>query len=326
MMIAIASAHVSAQVLTEGGLLWRPTFRPEHGRAARPFAEAAWADAAADALVPPYVHKLGGAFVALPFGGRAVPAGTPGWAAADGDAPLHGIAANATWALTDQAPERVTLMLDLPEPSEVARIEQTIACDQHAPSIDIELRITARREGRVPVGYHPVLRLPERAGDLRLEAAFGAGYTSPLAADMPIVAADARFAELATVPALLGALDLMRLPLDVPGEALLMLARGVGRVRADYADEGYRVELTWDADLLPNCLLWLHDRAGAGWPGGHMFRGLGIEPSASAFDLAHAVSTGNNPLTRAEERTALALDPPRPTVLRFRIAVEGITA
>jgi len=83
------------------------------------------------------------------------------------------------------------------------------------------------------------------------------------------------------------------------------------------------VVLDWDRDQLPNCNLWVHDRAHDAAPWRRSFRGVAIEPSATAFDLAHAVSGGDNPLRRQGVRTAIPLEPGVPFVCKIDIRVEN---
>lgn len=327
MAIKLKTECVAAEILPEGGIVWRPLFRLPRAGWVEPFAVAPWSidDApAVDPGLPAYLRKLGGAFLSAPFGGRAVPTDAGDWAPTVGDDEFHGAAACREWQVVDRTASAVLLRLDLPAPHPLERLEQRIEASSDQAALSVEITITARRPYELPIGYHPTLRLPKEAGDLVLEADFDRGHTYPfLLSDFSRAAIGAEFDQLRAVPARDGsALPLDRLPDGAPGEDVLLLA-GVRRpVVAHYRDEAYRVILDWDRRCLPNCNLWIHDRAHDAPPWRRSFRGLAIEPSATAFDLAHAVSGGDNPLRRTGVRTAIPLEAGVPVTCKIEIRVE----
>jgi hypothetical protein len=75
MTIRLETECVTAMVIPAGGIVWRPRFKLPQAGWVEPFAVAPWAASGADDPdVPAYLRMLGGAFLAAPFGGRAVPA------------------------------------------------------------------------------------------------------------------------------------------------------------------------------------------------------------------------------------------------------------
>lgn len=325
--LTIASDCVSASILLDGGILWEPRFRLDDGRWVMPLARAAWADDpdATDAGDPAYIRRLGGAFLALPFGGRAIETATGGWAAAAGEAPLHGLCATGTWQVVAQGEDRVTIALDFPPDDAVTRVEQAFSCATDAARIDLTVTIHARRAQPVAAGWHPILRLPDTPGALELRADFARGHTGPLPNETARITHDTSFDRLKQIPAKAGGtIDLAHLPGYDPAEELLLLGRVAGPIVARYHDAGHDLVLDWDRALLPNCLIWYHDRAADVLPWNSAFRGLGLEPSASAFDLAAATSCGPNPLTEAGERTSITLSPDAPTIITCSLSVEAL--
>jgi hypothetical protein len=99
---------------------------------------------------------------------------------------------------------------------------------------------------------------------------------------------------------------------------VLLLTGAAGTV-ALLDDDGSGVELDWDRAVLPSVLLWISDRALGGDPWEHRYRGLGVEPVAAAFDLHPDVSVRRNPVSATGVRTAVPLDPARPTVVRSTV-------
>lgn len=325
--VTIASERVAASIILDGGILWEPRFRLNDGRWVMPLAKAAWADDphATDPGDPAYIRRLGGAFLALPFGGRAIETTTGGWAAASGEARLHGLCATGMWQVVAQDEDLVTIALDFPPDDAIARVEQTFACATDAARIDLSVTIHARRAAPVAAGWHPILRLPDTPGALELRADFALGHTGPLPSGTARTTHDTNFDRLEQIPAKAsGTLDMAHLPAGDPAEELLLLGRAAGPIVARYHDAGHDLVLDWDRVLLPNCLIWYHDRAADVAPWNSAFRGLGLEPSASAFDFAAATSCGTNPLTEAGERTSMMLSPGAPTIITCSLSVEAL--
>jgi hypothetical protein len=326
MRIALESSMVSASILLDGGILWEPSFRLANGRWVMPLAKAPWADdtSATAKGDPAYIRRLGGAFLGLPFGGRAIDAVVGNWSIAQGEAPLHGRCATAIWRVIDQQADRATITLDFLDDTAVVSVEQTFVCAADAARIDVAITIYARRAETLAVGYHPILRLPDDPRALELRTDFVRGHSGPRDSDVARTRHDSSFGRLDAIPAKSGdTIDMVHLPIDEPVEELLLLGRVDGPVVARYHDTAYDLILDWDRAILPNCLIWYHDRAEVTPPWNGRFRGLGLEPCASAFDFSAATSNGDNPLTAAGERTAINLSPVAPTTIRLSLAVEA---
>jgi hypothetical protein len=319
----IASEHVRAVILIDGGILWSPEFRLGSGRWVKPLAEAPWSGDPAmgeDEHLPPTMRVLGGAFLGLPFGGRGLEVEAHGWAARPPKFPHHGVAAASRWHVDVAHTERMLLRLDVAEPHPVAWIEQDIRCGDDRSEIRIEVRVETREDVRLPLGYHPILRMPDRPGDLRIEATFGTGFAfpavlNPLGQAMP----GAVFSTLSDVEGKAGPLDFSTLPHGAPAEDLLMMTKLRSPIQAHFLDEAYRLRLDWDRSALPNCVLWTHDRALGERPWGHRFRGVGIEPGAMAFDLA---PTEYDTHHHAEETLTVAFQANEVRCFAFAMSVE----
>jgi hypothetical protein len=134
------------------------------------------------------------------------------------------------------------------------------------------------------------------------------------------------FHDLTAVPAPGGVVDLSRLPADRAAEDVVQLLGVRGPVRAMDEVAGFAITVDWDRALVPSCQIWVSDRALTGFPWRGRFRGLGIEPTISAFDFALPVCRGDNPIARQGFATALPLEPGRPVTIRYRIEAEEIAA
>ncbi|TGP13007.1 hypothetical protein EN876_33650, partial [Mesorhizobium sp. M2D.F.Ca.ET.233.01.1.1] len=101
----------------------------------------------------------------------------------------------------------LSLALNYPQASPVARVERTIMPEPSAPAIDIEFRIVVRRACRLPIGLHPVFRLPFETGAATLELGrFDEGRTYPhdVEPGAELFARGKSFTDLTSVPARAG--------------------------------------------------------------------------------------------------------------------------
>lgn len=314
---ALKWRHGEALVLSTAAVLADCRFDID-GRWFRPFARAPWMGTITDKTIIGHLRELGGDFVCVPMGsGGAAPSAPAEWAALmnrPADWPVHGPAADAEWTVLAADTAAVTLSLDYPETSPVLRLERTVAVRPHAPALDSTLTIFARRAANISVGLHPIFRLPEEPGRLRLEAAFAFGLVHPRQ-----TAGAQEFSSLSAVAQRSGALDLAHVPLRAQKNLNVQLCGVLGPVKASWLDERAGIILDWDRTLLPSLQIWHTDRGIQGAPWHGQYRGLGLEPIAAAFDLNDAISIAPNPINRRGVATAIAIDPVAPTLIRHSV-------
>jgi hypothetical protein len=148
------------------------------------------------------------------------------------------------------------LTLAYPDDSPIASLERVILPDPADPAIDMALTLHIRRDCRLPIGLHPVFRLPDSG--LLIDAGPRGGMTFPGALEPGVsrLSLAARFASLAEVPlAMGGTADLRRLPLAHATEELVQLTDAGGRATLTWPGEGFRAHLTWDASHFPDLIL-----------------------------------------------------------------------
>ncbi|WP_421723138.1 hypothetical protein [Bauldia sp.] len=326
-------AHGCLTVQRLGAMLAPVTFLLPGGRQVSPMHIAPWADEPGGGDLPGILRRLRGEWPCVPFG-YTVPADgfTPEWAAqikpgAPDEAP-HGHASNAEWEWTEVGPTEIRLGLDYPGSSLVARVERTVTPDPDAPAIDLTFQIAVREDCRLPIGLHPVFRLPSAVGGARLEpGAFSDGHTYPgtVEPEAPLFARDREFDSLTAVPGRDGgAIDASLLPLEADTEELLQLDGIDGTAALANEAEGYRVRLSWQKEHFPSLLLWYSNRGRqmAPWNGRHV--AIGVEPICSPFGLGPATALSDNPIARSGVATAIAIRKDDPLVTRYRIAVEPL--
>lgn len=325
-------SHGKARVLATGGILWECAFRLADGRWFAPLAQAPWGGKLAEDRFPGHMRWLGGEFPCLPFGvGGLLREPVPAWAGVLDNAvnePAHGHAANDPWQAVSAGADHVEIRLEYPENHDIARLTRRIRAVPGRPRLDLELVVEARRDCRYPLGLHPILRLPERPRALRIEARFALGMTYPAVVEPDRMLAEPGrdFHDLAAVPGRQGGhVDLSRMPSGAEAEDVVQLLGISGPVQATFLDEAAALELDWDRALLPACQIWISDRALKTEPWNGSFRGLGIEPTASAFDFARSVSLARSPINDRGYATSIAFAPGRPVTLRYSLEAKDLT-
>jgi hypothetical protein len=319
--------HGAARIIPAAGMLLDASFKLPSGRIFSPFAKADWAieDAEAKELAG-HMRWLGGMFACLPFGdGGPASEIDPAWDGPEFQAANslnHGYSGNADWSLIEAGPSLVHIGLDYPAEDSIDRIEMIISGDNQAPSLSFEAKITARRDCRTSFGFHPILTLAAPQNSIEIRADFRTGMTYPArvkGGGMHCMIG-AQFGALSDVPAADGGtLDLSRLPKSQAFEDNLQLCGVTGPVEIIYHADGAGVRVDWDRSILPSCQIWISDRALRDPPWHGRYRGLGIEPVASAFDLSSAYSSASNPIADAGFATAISLPANQTITIRCRI-------
>jgi hypothetical protein len=322
-------AHGRLTVQRLGAMLAPVVFRLPDGRTASPLHVAPWADEPGTATLPGILQRLRGEWPCVPFGYGRPQALTGDWAGLQAEPGIwpHGESSNRVWNWAE-AEGALALTLTHAPDNPIARLERVIRPDPAAAAVDITLTIHPRADCHLPIGLHPVFRVPDDRQGLRLDAgAEGRVLTFPGALEPGIsrFSPGAEAASLAQVPLTTGGhVDATRLPLPFATEDLVQIAGASGRVALDYLAEGFRTELTWDRALFPSVILWLSNRGrqAAPWSGRHL--AVGVEPVAAAFDLGTAISAADNPIARRGVPTAVPFRAGQPVTTRYRIAVSSL--
>lgn len=332
-IIQLNGASARAVVSTTAGMLLDAVFTVD-GVEHRPLAIAPWVDRTGAAAAtaeerlddqPGHLRVLAGEFVAVPFGSVGAPlALEPEWSGiVPAEAPdrPHGPSADEEWTIVDSTDDSVTLALDYPEDSGIARLQRTIRVRADAAALDFAVTIWSRHPVDTAVGLHPILRLPTAPGALELSVEFERGYTYPGSVwpGTGPTRPGQTFSALDSVPARSGSVDLSRLPLPGPVEDVVLLAGVRSALRARFEDSSTQLVLDWDRDVVPNLMLWVSDSVLEEAPWSGRYRGLGAEPIAAAFDFPNEVSIATNPLSEAGFRTHVHVDPIAPVRIDYSL-------
>lgn len=328
--VRIRSAFCSAEIVSLGAMLGPVEFNLGGARV-RPLALAPWAEDAPTELatIPPILRSLRGEWPCVPFGSDEPPPGLPSaWRDSANGKPdwhqdSHGFGANHEWHLVEQSEHTAVLAIDYPASHPIARLVRHVSCDLHEPRLQLGLTVEAREDVAMPIGLHPVFRLPAKAGSARLVLPQDTRcWSFPVEVEPGKTAAqpDQRDVGMERLLGRDGApLDFQNLPLPGNSEDLLLLTKTGGQVTLENDAEGYAVTLHWDADALPSCVLWLSNRGRGFYPWSSRFTAVGIEPAAAPFDLGPSWAKGDNPLRQSGIPTSVQLRRTEPWIIGYSI-------
>jgi len=307
----------------------------------QPFAVAPWGDAPVpngDPELPGVLRRLRGEWPCAPFGAPGNTARRldlpPDWQAGHEPCPalgedFHGFGANQHWTITAQE-SGILASIDYPESHAIQRVERTVWADAAKPTLHCELTVHPRANCRLPVGLHPVFRVPLDAHGkpdaLRLtfsETELRAwSFPVDVEPGRSVLRPDQRNKALVDIRNSVGAaMDVLTLPFKQTGEDLLLLTgftRKESCVQISNQAEGYAVTLEWCSQDLPSCLLWISHFGRDQSPWSSRFCAIGVEPVAAPFDLGptHAAEA-LSPLAQAGVTTAVELQAGKPWRTRY---------
>lgn len=306
-----------AEVAPLGAMLAPVNFDIGDGRRVQPFAIAPWSKdhGAEHDRLPPLLRQLRGEWIGVPFGMPSPPEGLPTrWqqqtpTTQDFGSDFHGHSSNATWECVSRTDGSIELKLDYPSSHALRSVTRRITGIAGKARIDLNLTINARVATELPLGIHPVFRLPATPGAAELTfSGVPKVHTYPVAAEPGVsrLEPDQWEQRLNVMPCDDGSyIDLTRLPLAFPTEELVLVTGHGGKCSLINHEEGYMVCIGWDAAAFPSCLLWISNRGRKSYPWSSRFLAIGIEPIVAPFDLGVAVARSHdNPLRRAGISTA----------------------
>jgi hypothetical protein len=317
-----------------GGVL----FKLVDGRTVAPLYEAPWLSEQSSGAEGTLLDHLRSEFVCLPYGARysRQSCENPAWDkvldrasvgaandSADHDHPIHGYSASGIWTLVERLRDGLTIAIDYPENSAVRRITRTITSDPLSAALNFSVSVEVRRACRLPFGLHPIFSLPDQPFGFKIRPGqFTHGFTHPLGAssNRSRAARGETFSQLDKVPVIEGGFaSFEALPLPYDTEELLLLGGSDGK--ATMVDEVSKVtySIIWDSDLLPSLHLWISNRGRKEPPWNGRNLCVGIEPTASAFELGVGISNSDNPISETGIATTVLFSPGRPVVCSYRI-------
>ena len=273
----IRSNVAQADVYSVGGALHNLCFTLPDGRSVSPLAEADWQAAYLEKTGSGrarHLELLGGEWPCVPFGASGL------------DPAHHGFGTDNHWTLEQHDENRLSLSINYPKDHTITQLRRDITLPMGASHVEIMLAITAGRDAVVPIGVHPILRIPDTNAWSLVPGRHNNATTS-------IKPTNVNGTSVVPKREVCGSGDValrhrQRANLwNNPGvfnDALIQLWNTDGHFELHDKQAGIATWLDWDPSDLPHCLLWFAN-PGLSLDGAQNgFRGLGVEPIHANFD------------------------------------------
>jgi len=321
---------VNAAVTRQGGHLGPVTFRLG-SREVAPFSIAPWAEEQIDSATPSILKALRGDFFCSPFGADEKPY--------RGEMhQSHGETANSIWKFESlkRGDEGVHLHLSLGTKVRPGHVDKFLSLKNGETAV-YSRHVLSGMKGNMTFGHHAILKFPDEEGSGRISTSrIAGGWTFPGTFEDPArggynsLKPSATFKRLDRVPLAQGGYtDLSRYPARRGFEDIVQI---VHEERTDFAwtaaafpKEGYVWFSLKDPRVLQSSVFWISNggRHYAPWNGRHV-NVMGLEDVTSYFFLGIAPSEKPNPISRGGFKTVASLDPKKPTVVNYIMAVAAI--
>ncbi|MFW6065612.1 MAG: hypothetical protein ACOC9S_02220 [Planctomycetota bacterium] len=321
----IRSRDIELAVTKLGGHMAPVTFRRRSRRPISPYYVSPWQSEGLK-IDEPVLLPLRGDFFCLPFGGGEYRGEKH---------PAHGETAGRTWRLAgcEQTAGVTTLTLTLRTRARAGKVTKHLRLADGHDAVYVSHTLEGF-SGRMPLGHHATLAVPEKPGDMRIAVSpFRFGQTAPgqfgdpAAGEYTSLASGRRFRDLRKVPLIWASPrygDCSRLPTREGFTDLLAVfaRRDVKRAwtTATVVSQRYLWFSLKDPRALPTTAMWISNRGRHGPPWNGRNRCVGLEDVCAYFDRGLAESVRANPLSKSGIPTAVELSPDKPTPVNY---IEG---
>ena len=333
----IATKQVEVAVTKVGGHMAPVTFFRDGAQPVQPYHISPWQNEKPSKLPAPVLVTLRGDFFCLPFGGNSEEV-------AGEKHPPHGETVGEPWKVvgTKKAGDVTTLTMGLDTKVRKGRVTKELSLVD-GQNVIYSRNLIEGFAGRVPLGHHATLAMPENEGAVRIAtSAYRFGMTCPGLFSDPrqreyqALLPGAKWTELTKVPAAWkGApdADLTRQPGRYGYADLIQLANeswgktgSPAWTTATFAEAGYLWFALKDPGVLNSTVFWMenHGRHGHPWNGRNNC--LGLEDVTAYFADGLAASTRENLLTKEGVATAIELSAVQPTAVNYIQGVVKIPA
>ena len=331
----LANDQVRLSVTEVGGHMAPVTFFADSKSPIEPYYISPWQDEPKTEMPAPVLNSLRGDFFCMPFGGNAD--------AVNGEKhPPHGEIAGSKWKAisVEDAGDVTTLTLEFETQVRKGKVTKQLSLVK-GQNVVYSKHTIEGFAGRVPLGHHATLAMPEKEGSVHLASSkirFGMTcpgvFSDPKKGEyqallpgvkwtdltkVPVLAKDAPDADLTKLPGRYGYADLVQLVNDPAGDQPAWMT-------ATFADAGYVWFSLKDPRVLASTVFWMenHGRHGHPWNGRNIC--LGLEDVTTHFADGLAPSMAENVLSKQGVLTAVELKASEPTVVNYIQGVARIPA
>ncbi len=324
----IRGKNVELSLTQLGGQMAPVTFYRNTARPIQPYYISPWQGEGLK-IDDPVLVPLRGDFFCMPFGANAAPLGKEQFV-------CHGEPATKKWRLVEVLVRgKVTsLTVALTARIRPGKFTKTLSLVD-GQNVVYSRDVLEGFAGRMPLGHHATLALPDQAGALRVSTSkFALGLTNPTPTGDPAMAQyqsfalGAKFSDLARVPlnrkdTPTG--DCSAFPVRDGFDDLLAVFKKASAAPAWTAAVNITRRFLWfslkDPSVLPATVFWISNRGHHGPPMSGRNLCLGLEDVCGYFAEGLVDSIKANVVSRAGFPTAVALSPKRPTAVNY---IQGV--
>lgn len=324
----VSTKQVELAVTELGGHMAPVTFFRDSDKPVRPYYVSPWQDEKPSAMPAPVLVPLRGDFFCMPFGGNSDEV-------AGEKHPPHGEIVGAKWKHvgTKKSGDVTTLTMSIDTQVRRGRVTKELSLIE-AQNVIYSRHTIDGFAGRVPLGHHATLAMPDQEGTVRLAASpfrFGMTYpgtfSDPKQREYQSLLPGAKWTTLTKVPlAWKGEsdADLTKLPARQGYADLIQLVNepwkktnGPAWMTATFTEAGYLWFSLKDPAVLSSTVLWIenHGRHGHPWNGRNNC--LGLEDVTAHFADGLAASTRENILSKEGVATSIELKASLPTTVNY---------
>jgi hypothetical protein len=330
--VVLATREVEVAVTLKGGHMAPVTFYREGTSPVQPYHITPWQNERPVTMPAPVLVVLRGDFFCMPFGGNSDEV-------AGEKHPPHGEIVGDPWSVVGsrKTGDVTTLTMGIDTKVRKGHVTKELSLVDGQNAVYSRTTIEGFA-GRVPLGHHATLAMPEKEGAVRIATSalrFGMTcpslFSDPRQREYQALMPGAKWTELSKVPvAWKGApdADLTRLPGRYGYADLVQVAneswettKGPAWTTATYQDAGYVWFALKDPAVLCSTVLWMenHGRHGHPWNGRNNC--LGIEDVTAFFADGLAASSRDNVLTKEGVATTVDLSADKPTAVNY---IQGV--
>lgn len=330
--LVIASPQVELAVTQLGGHMAPVTFYRDSRQPVQPYHISPWQDEPHVAMPAPVLVPLRGDFFCMPFGGNQE-------AVAGEKHPPHGEVVGSTWqgGTLQRRGSVNTLSMTLNTQARKGKVTKQLSLVDGQNVVYAQHTIEGFA-GRVPLGHHATLAMPEKEGSVRLACSpfrFGMTYpgvfSDPKQKEYQSLLPGSRWTDLSKIPAAWKGqpdADLTRLPARVGYADLVQIINepwektgGPAWMTARFTDGGYVWFALKNPAVLASTVMWIENQGRHGHPWNGRNNCLGLEDVTAYFADGLSASIKENVLSKEGVVTALELKADQPTVVNY---IQGV--
>jgi len=330
--LVVGNKQVEVAVTENGGHMAPVTFYRDSDRPLKPYYVSPWQDEKPTEMPVPVLVPLRGDFFCMPFGGNSEEL--------SGEKhPPHGEIAGAKWKPMGikKAGDVTTLTMAIDTKIRRGRVTKDLSLVDSQNVVYTKHTIEGFA-GRVPLGHHATLAMPDQVETVRLAASpfrFGMTYPGTFSdpkqreyqsllpnskwnslEKVPVAWKGEPDADLTKLPARQGFADLIQL-VNEPWEK----SNGPAWMTATFTDSNYVWFSLKDPAVLSTTVFWIenHGRHGHPWNGRNNC--LGLEDVTAHFADGLKASMEENVLSKEGVRTSVELKSDKPTTVNY---IQGV--